>query len=146
MQAITVSRGERRSPGARCAGPRIAVQGPEVEEHLGAERVEVEKPHPLQEAEFFFDDDRFVAVLEEVADALVAAIEGVPQGGMGRERTLGGSGRVPVRTKRWAWFKRSAQAWTARAACCASAASRATKSSRSVSSLKMTRRSIPVTI
>jgi hypothetical protein len=64
----------------------------------------------LQEVGLLLHHDGLVAILEEVPAPLVAPVEGVPQGGMRRLRMLRASGRVPVRTRRWAWFGRSAQA------------------------------------
>jgi hypothetical protein len=52
--------------------------------------------------------DGFVAVLDEVADAVMPPFEGIPQGGMRRLRMLRGNGRWPVRTRRWAWLGRRA--------------------------------------
>ena len=51
-----------------------------------------------------------VSVLEEVADPLVAAIEGSRVSSEEAPHDARAKGRVPVRTKRWRWFDKSAQA------------------------------------
>jgi hypothetical protein len=58
------------------ARPGVAVQGPQIGDDLGAERVEVEIPDQFQEVGLRLHHDGLVPVLEEVADAFVAPIEG----------------------------------------------------------------------
>jgi len=106
-----------RLPGARhgasegpVARPGVPLQALEGQDHVGPERVQVEIADQLQEVGLLFYHNRLVPVLEEVADPVVAPIEGPPQSGVRRERMLRGSGRLPVRTRRWAWFGRRAQA------------------------------------
>ena len=57
-------------------GPGEAVEGAEVGDHLGPERVEVQVADEFQEIRLRFHHDGFVPVLEQVAHPLVAAIEG----------------------------------------------------------------------
>ena len=64
----------------------------------------------LQEVRLFLDHDGLVAVLEEVPHAFVPSVERPPQGGVSRLRMARGNGRLRVRTRRWAWLGRSAQA------------------------------------
>ena len=86
------------------------VQGPEIRDHLSQEGIQVEVADQFQAIRLRLHHDGLVPVLEEMPHALVAAVEGVPQSGMRRLRILRGKGQVPVRTRRWAWFGRSAQA------------------------------------
>ena len=92
------------------AGPGGASKGREVGEDLGAERIEVEIADEFQKVRLFFHHDGPVPVLEEVAHPAVAAVEGPPHGGVRRLRMLRGRERLPVRTKRCAWFGSRAQA------------------------------------
>jgi hypothetical protein len=70
-------------PGARAVAqhggmptPRVAVQGVEVGDETGAQRIEVDVAHQLEQVRVFFDERRIEAILEEVPDAVVAAVEG----------------------------------------------------------------------
>ena len=92
------------------AGPAVPGQRAEIGDDRRPQWVQVEVAHEFEEVRLLFHHDGLVAVLEEMARALVAAVEGVPQGGMKRDRRLRCRGRVPVRTRRWAWLGRSAQA------------------------------------
>ena len=56
----------------------------------------------FQEVRLFLDHDGLVPVLEEMADPLMAAIEGAPHSGVRSERRLRASGREPVQTRRCA--------------------------------------------
>jgi site-specific DNA recombinase len=51
-----------------------------------------------------------VLLLEEVPHPVVPAVEGPPQSGVRRDRMQRARVRFPVRTRRWAWFGRRAQA------------------------------------
>ena len=86
------------------------VERAQIGDHLGPERVQVGIADQLQEVGLLFHHNRLVPVLEEVADPVVAPIEGPPPRGVRRERMLRDSGRRPVRIRRWAWFGSRAQA------------------------------------
>ena len=58
------------------AGPGIPVKGAEVGHHLGPERIEVQITDEFLEVRLGFHHDGLVPVLEEVATALMAAVEG----------------------------------------------------------------------
>ena len=92
------------------AGPDIPVEAAEIGEDFRTDRIEVEVADQFQEVGIFFHHDRLVPVLQEVTDPLVAPVEGPPPRGVRSERMLRGRGRLPVRTRRWAWFGRRAQA------------------------------------
>ena len=98
----------RGLPGARdpaqqgaMPGPRIPGQGPHVRYHLRAQWVEVQIPDELQQIRLRLHHDGLVPVLEEVADAAMAAVE-APAYPVKRLRMLRAKGRWPVRTSRWA--------------------------------------------
>ena len=59
----------------------VAVQGPEVRDAVGAERVQVDGADQLPEAGGLLDHDGLVPVLEEVPHALMAAVEGPGRAG-----------------------------------------------------------------
>lgn len=56
--------------------PGVALQRFQGADEAGAERVQVDVAHELPEEGVRLDHDRLVAVLEEVADPLVPAVEG----------------------------------------------------------------------
>ncbi|MEI7903319.1 MAG: hypothetical protein WCK89_24025 [bacterium] len=62
--------------------------------------------HPIRhrqaEVGLLLHHDGLAPILEEVADAFVAAVEGPPHGGVRRDRILRCTGRMPVRTNQWA--------------------------------------------
>ena len=91
------------------ACPRVALEEPQIADDPRAEWVEMEVAHQLHEVRLRLDHDGLVPVLEEVAHPLVAAIEGPPHGGVSQDRMLLATGRLPVRTKRWAWVGTKAQ-------------------------------------
>jgi hypothetical protein len=66
------------------AGPGVPVQGAELGDHLGAHRIKMEVADELQQVRLFFHHDGLVPVLEEVAHAPVAPVEG--RGVPGEER------------------------------------------------------------
>jgi hypothetical protein len=57
------------------AGPGIPVQGAEIRNYCRPEGVEVEVPDQFEEIRLILHHDGFVAILEEVARAPMAAIE-----------------------------------------------------------------------
>jgi hypothetical protein len=57
------------------AGPAEALQGPEIGENLGAERVQMEVAHQFEQVRFLLDHNRLVPILKEVADAVVPPVE-----------------------------------------------------------------------
>jgi hypothetical protein len=57
------------------ARPGVALQRPEVGDHLRAEGVQVDVADQFEQVGFFFHHDGLVAVLKQVADAFVAPIE-----------------------------------------------------------------------
>jgi len=59
--------------------PGEAIQGAEVGNHLRPEGVEMEVADEFQEIRLLFHHDGLVPVLEEVADAFVAPVEGPPR-------------------------------------------------------------------
>ena len=65
-------------------GPRAASQSPEVGDDLRAQRGQAEAPAQLQ-AGFLFHPDGRVAVVKEMARAVVPPVDG-PAAGTGRER------------------------------------------------------------
>ena len=71
------------------AGPGGAVQGAGIREDLGPHGIQMEIPDQLQEVRRFLHDDGRVAVLEQVADPLVAAIE---RAGVAREEAAHAAG------------------------------------------------------
>ena len=58
------------------AGPGGPVQSPEIGDDLGPEGVQVEVADQFQEVRLLFDHDGLVPILEEVAHAVVPAVEG----------------------------------------------------------------------
>jgi len=92
------------------ATPRIPVEVPEIADDLGAQGVQVEVADEFEEVGLLLHDDGFVPVLEEVPHPVVPAVEGPPQSGVRRDRMQRARVRFPIRTRRWAWFGRRAQA------------------------------------
>ena len=58
------------------AGPRVFVEFFEVLHQFCSQWIQVDIADQLQEVRVFFTDDRFVAVLEEMAAAFMAFVEG----------------------------------------------------------------------
>jgi hypothetical protein len=57
------------------ACPGVARKGAQVFDDSGAKRIQVEIPDEFQEIDFLIDHDGLVAILEEVACPIVAAVE-----------------------------------------------------------------------
>jgi hypothetical protein len=78
------------------AGPGEAGEAPEIRDDLGAEGIQMEVADQFQEVRLLLHHDGLVPVLEEVPDALMAAVEGPGVAGEQRPHAPGqGAGPRP---------------------------------------------------
>jgi len=101
--------------------------GAEVGEHLGAHRIQMEVADEFHEVTFGLHHDGLVSGMEEVADALVAAVEGPGVAGEQRAHTCGATA-ASLSSPGGGVVGHQRQAYTVRAPLSARAARRARKS------------------
>jgi hypothetical protein len=58
------------------ARPGVAVEGAEIGDHPRPERIQVDVPHKFEQIRFLLHHDRLIAILEEMANTLMAPVEG----------------------------------------------------------------------